>query len=447
MRNRVSGSMLLLVVMLVCLVSCRRVGNMIYDPQDPYYKAAMFSTLEGQWEYIWQAMDNSYVFWDMDNTDWDALYDEYLDKFKAMDVLLDSVGKAYDRGDISFVDYVRINKEQMSELIAEDLEPRLASLVDQHLVIRFYNVYEGLVNPFYSIQPSGLRLARRPDFHPSVTHNAIVRKDSCYHGIDYIYDGIKRNYNVTPEYAREESDSTRLWAYSCRIGEGVFYLRLGSYFLSELPKYKELGRLINPLFDSIASAASDGTLNGIILDNRGNPGGKVDDLGFFPGKFITSSFKVAERKTKNGLGRYDYSAYVGQNVEPSSQTVDIEGVPFVILQDMYSASMGEFSGYACSLSIPSAVIIGERSMGATGSLITEYPDIFHAGPVNYTNNAREPYIYTSTYSTRMYDKCGQWVSLEGIGVEPDIYCPLDYESLAAGGRDTQLDCAIEYIHK
>lgn len=440
MRHR-AFAVLAFAAALATFTSCRKGTTIIYDPEDGYYKDGMFYTLAGQWQYIWRVMDNSYVFWDIDRTDWDALYDKYLQEFKTLDRQLDSLDAAYSSGTLSVLDYAEMMSTKMKTVTDSMLSRDLESLTDQHFKAAFYNRHECTR---YAVQPSLSRLKRRSDYHPSLTNRQACSEDGSYTGTDYVFDAIKSVYGVTPRYALDESEGR--WAYSCSPADGIFYLRLSGYYISNKDDAEFADTLLSDFFNNVAAAAADGTLKGIILDNRGNPGGYGNDFSIFPGKFIHESVVIEKQKTKNGLGRFDYSPWSNLEVKPSDETTDIGNAPFVILQDMHSASMGELTGYACTLGIPSAVIIGERSTGATGMLIPDYPDLFHAGAANYNNKGDEPYVYTSTFSSKLYIRSDkEWRSIEGIGIEPDIYCPLDYAGLAAGGRDTQLDRAVKYI--
>ncbi len=442
MRDRLI-TILTIVVTSLASTSCRRGTTLIYDPEDQFYQAVQFSTLAGQWQYIWQAMDNNYVFWDIDDTDWDALYNKYYRRFKNLDELLDSLDKECGKGNLGSDKLESINHAEMSDLMSKELAADLSSLVDRHLTLRMCNPHNG--NRPYVVQPLGSHLARRPDYHKTVTNSQALRDNSTYNGVDYIYDAIQRYYGVTPYYVLDESSSFR-WMYACCLEGGIMYLRMGGYFLSEMDEKPEVKDLVTRFFSAVNTAVNDGNLQGIILDNRGNTGGYVNDLTYIPGMFMRDTVKIMEKKTKNGLGRYDYSPMEECRIVPADETIDIAGAPFVVIQDMNSVSMGEMSGYACAMTIPSAVIIGERSAGALGELIPDYPDLFHSGPVNYHTESDEPYIYTSTYSSSLYSRADKaWKSLEGIGIEPDVYCRLDYDALAAGGRDTQLDRAVRYI--
>lgn len=441
MRKRIKDLFILTVVFIFSLSSCRKDTTMVYNPEDPYYRESKIKTLAGQWDYIWHAMDNQYVFWDIDATNWDALHDDMYDKFERLDKLIDSMYTEFMADRIPFPDFMYGTEEVIASFMESEFSRALETLVDQHLKIKFYNRF---AENSHTFRPGLANLKKRSDYHPSVTHSVAVEEDSDYSGFDYIYDGIVRNFKVEPCLSYSYEDET-LWAYSCLLEESIAYLRTGSCSLSDPSKLGEIYDAVIPFFNNIRNMKEEGTLRGIILDFRGNTGGLAEDLAFFPGIFTQDTFIFSKQRTKIGLGRYDYTPWNYVKINPNTEDrMDIGNIPIIILQDMYSASLGELTGYAFTLSVPSAVTIGERSLGATGMLLLNCPDISHTGSANYQGDVS---IYSSTYDSRYFNReNGCWESFEGIGFEPDIYCPLDYDGLAAGGRDTQLDCAVEYIY-
>lgn len=431
---------MLSVVLTTFFVSCRDDNTMVFNPEDSYYRYKKFQTLAGQWDYIWHAMDNQYVFWDIDTTDWDALHDNLYVKFDSLDKIIDSLYFDCLNNLIPYPDFIDGTEAVVKDFMESDFSQALATLVDQHMFIKFYNNY---AMSSHSFRPVYKRLEKRSDYHPSVTHSVAVEENPDYTGFDYIYDAIVRNYNVEPCLEYSDEDET-LWAYSCLLEDGIVYMRTGSCQLSNPERYGYIFEAVSYFFSEIQKMKTEETLKGIILDFRGNTGGYADDMMYLPGMFMQNSFCLCKQRTKKGLGRYDYTPWNDMIVEPCAEDrIDIGDVPFVILQDMHSASMGELTGYAFIQSLPAAVTIGERSVGATGDLMPEYPDIYHAGTANYHGDVS---IYTSTFDSRYYNgRKGCWESFEGIGFEPDIYCHLDYDALAADGRDTQLDRAVDYI--
>lgn len=441
MKIRLRYILILIGVSVLGLASCRKDSTIVFNPEDPYYKDYKFNTLAGQWDYIWHVMDNQYVFWDIDSTDWDALYNKLYVRFDNLDKLIESFYMDCQNNIIPYPDFVDSTETVISDFLDSDFSQALGTLADQHMHIKFYNRYAGQSHSFWT---SSVRLVKRSDYHPSITHSVAVKDNPDYSGIDYIYDGIVRNYNVEPHF--ESSDDESLWAYSCILEDGIVYMRTGACQLSDPEKECDIHGAVYLFLKGIMDMNDEGTLNGIVLDFRGNTGGNAEDLKYLPGMFIDMPFYLCKQRTKKGLGRYDYTQWKHMTVKPyddDDDRIDIGNTPFVVLQDMHSASLGELTGYAFSHCMPTAVTIGERSMGATGMLMPTYPDVYHAGTANYNGDVS---IYTSTFDSRYYNReNGCWESFEGIGFEPDIYCPLDYDALVAGGRDTQLDRAVEYI--
>ena len=66
-------------------VSCRRQAPELTNPNDLRVNTESPSQV---FLAFWQGMNNSYGFWDIDPTDWDAVYDHYLPIFERLDTEL-----------------------------------------------------------------------------------------------------------------------------------------------------------------------------------------------------------------------------------------------------------------------------------------------------------------------------------------------------------------------
>ena len=68
---------------LVALVfsGCRKEAD--YHPYIGETGDLAYDSYSSQFDYLWKCMSTGYVFWDVDETDWDAVYVEYMPKFKA----------------------------------------------------------------------------------------------------------------------------------------------------------------------------------------------------------------------------------------------------------------------------------------------------------------------------------------------------------------------------
>jgi len=74
---------IILVLATLVFSGCRKEAD--YHPYIGEFGDLAYNSYSTQFEYLWKCISTGYVFWDVDNTDWDAVYDEYLPKFKALD--------------------------------------------------------------------------------------------------------------------------------------------------------------------------------------------------------------------------------------------------------------------------------------------------------------------------------------------------------------------------
>ena len=65
------------------LCSCRKESD--YVPYIGESHKLAYNTYEEQFIFLWKSISTGYVFWDVDSTDWDAVYDHYLPQFKELD--------------------------------------------------------------------------------------------------------------------------------------------------------------------------------------------------------------------------------------------------------------------------------------------------------------------------------------------------------------------------
>lgn len=75
-------------ITLLLLVAC----DNSFNPKAPY-EYLDDGTWSGIFEGYWHGMNENYVFWDVDGTDWDRVYSEYLPKFQALGKYDDDDGK------------------------------------------------------------------------------------------------------------------------------------------------------------------------------------------------------------------------------------------------------------------------------------------------------------------------------------------------------------------
>jgi carboxyl-terminal processing protease len=201
--------------------------------------------------------------------------------------------------------------------------------------------------------------------------------------------------NFPPQYTEFEAK---------RIAGGVGYIRFNIFVMILMDRIKTTIR-----------GMSDAP--GIIIDLRGNPGG-VGGMSFGIAGVLTS--------TQGSLGTMRMRAGY-QNFAIFPQLNPYLG-PVAILTDGGSASTSEiFAGGMQELG--RAVVVGERTAGAA------LPSIFQKLPTG------------ALFQYAIADfRTPKGTLIEGRGVSPDVEVKLTRRALL-GGRDPQLDAAVEQINK
>lgn len=415
-------------ICMLCLTACEET-TFVPDPQFDYeYKQKQFSTLAGQFDYIWTGLNNSYLFWDVDTTDWDAVRDEYLPKFQE----LDELGKK-----------------------GEDVTPRMIELIskvdsmllDRHSIIWMTNPY---ATNYQVYQTSKINMIY--DWSEKI----ILFSGSCFAEVN-----LQNNHEISDKKRTCFISGFSKIAYSCVIDNSIPILHIGNYhmtddgFIKENPEFLEV---VNNFFDNVRTLSLQGSLKGIVIDNRFNTGGAFTDLTELVQTFSDKQIVPFRQKSKVGLGKFDYSAWHPYIIEPDSKKfIDIHNVPIVVLQNKFSISAGELVGHALSF-MPNTYVIGEKSYGALSPVNTNTDyvfSMFHSGSFN--TDSIESYkaekrlfaaVQTALVCAEQKNKTtGEYEQLEGIGFEPDEYVELNISDFEAGTGDNQLEAALNYIRK
>lgn len=416
----------------ICLLSffaCEETTEVFNPNSDTEYKKQQFSTLAGQFDYIWTGLNNSYVFWYAETTDWDSVREHYMPEFEA----LDELGK---KG-------VEIKGEMIDSLLTEIAVP----LRDRHLVLYMSNPYSDKPSPISSMSGQ-TALLTRDDVWLLLLGHSFCNLNLL---LNYKYSDLKQmSYSV---------GGFSQIVYSCIINDSIPFLHMPNYKVTDetfCRNNKEYLPVVNNFFDNIRALSSQDRLKGIIIDNRINTGGNATDIDLFVQTFSSKPLEISRQRTKYGLGKRDYTPWNTYKIYPyKSKYIDIHDAPIVILQDYYSMSAGELLGHALSF-LPNTHIIGNRSYGAhspisgddtfnntfTGSFnhdsIDYYIDHYGAGAA----------VITATFCEEMKNKrTGEFEQLEGIGISPDEYVQLNDSLLKLGKGDNQLDAALRYIRE
>ena len=403
--------------------SCRKEADFVANPYLYEYTGSIDMTYSHQFESVWQGINSGYAFWDIETVDWDGRYEEFSARLQKM------TGSSED-GSISDKDLQQFYEELCGDLC------------DHHMAVIIKNLTTGTK---FMVTPGQNEVQKREYYHDALT----------LEDIDKNLETLNASYSVSDYAFASCSEATVL---SCVInladGRIIPYLWQSGYAMSAILPYLEqydpdseqetamhlAAQVIDSYFTTITEA-NYGRLAGIILDNRSNTGGIVGDKELVIGTYLKEQTAILETRSKNGAGRLDFSPWAPIYSWPNevySRDITTEDIPYVILQDINSISMGELSGLGARHALPTAYIIGENSFGGQGTLTPSLTNILSYGTFGDNQDTEGHYVYTVTYATRAPG--GE--ILEGKGSTPDK------EVLATkDGTFAQLLEAVEYIRK
>ena len=358
-------------------------------------------------EAFWNGMNTNYIFWDVENVNWDNMYKTYKSRFEFLDK--------------------EPNNSKTAEKAVQYLVDMTKDLADSHLQLTF-NGIANFVIAGYPIQtdvfnPSSIRQQLRGDREPipRKTFDLIIPKyylTNAEHGTDG--GSFHVNLGVIP-----------------RNNKNVLYLEYSSFQLQgQYYANNSTSKPVKPVLDNFFRYTKDPSIDGLIIDLRGNPGGSVTDLDFLLGRLITSPVHVAYTRTKNGSGRLDFTPWIKGSVHPQPGSIDFTNKPIAVLVDGYSASMSEMTSIAAKAIFSKSKLIGEKTWGGTGQI--PFNDIKYMGGQFVAAN----FVHVYCAGVEFRDK--NLISYENKGLTPDIVIPYDTTAIK-NNIDLQLNKSIEYV--
>ena len=330
-------------------------------------------------EAFWNGMNSNYVFWDIETVDWDNMYKTYKPRFEYLDQ--------------------QRNDPKSAQKAVQYLVDMTKDLSDSHLSLSFNGVANYLVSNYEiqggSFNPASIRHQLRGDRMP------IPKKT--------FDDVIFRNY-LTKAKAGTDLGSFRVnLGVIPRSNKNLLYLHFTSFqLLSQYYSQNTTATPVKPVLDEFFRYTKDPSIDGLVLDLRGNPGGEVRDLDFLIGKLITTPGHFAYTRTKNGNGRLDFTPWVKGYVQPEPGGVNF-AKPIAVLVDNYSVSMSEMTSLAVKHVFPKSKLIGETTWGGTGQI--PFNDIKYLGGQFIAAN----FVHVYTAGVEFRDK--DLVSYENLANE------------------------------
>jgi hypothetical protein len=371
-------------------------------------------------------MNNNYAFWNIDTTNWDRVYNEYQPKFAKLDIYKPKdVVQAYDY-----------------------LEEIVAGLVDSHYSLTINDSYMDSLkaaNRSGYIFPSESRHIKAPDYHHAIGSAYIYSTQIEKYLASYIKGHVQFGNNSLAVIAGKVKSTVK---------PNILYFYLSRFTVTSYLKTRQSGEapgyVINAL-NYFFNSAQDSTLDGVIIDMRGNNGGALIDMHLLWGSILFGRPVTAGyTREKMGDGRLDYGPLVPFIIKPVTEvdtaykmrtTTHPVTAPIVVLADVNSISCAELTTMAIA-SLPNGYFVGETTWGGNGILNPNAVVLANAGQFS---NFFLQMVYTPFCIFEYLDG----VVYEGKGFSPHN-APRGYEvkysaAAFAANIDLHLEKAIEII--
>ncbi len=415
-------NIIILAIITLIFSGCRKEAD--YHPYIGETGDLAYDSYSTQFEFLWKCISTGYVFWDVDETDWDAVYDEYMPKFNALDAMHDA------------------GQEVMLAELDTLYQDVFGGMKDHHMTVVLRNLFPATDDntQYVVVRPGQMEVEKR-DYYIESRSEEQTKLIAFFGHMETEYD-IEVHETATAN-VEELGTSVTYQYFLIKLADGRKIPYLWQSMAALTPVLRDTTSAGYPLLSHWLTAITETPreqLAGIILDNRANSGGYQDDLDYLIGTYLNERTEILKTRYKEGPGRYEHSVWTPYYIDPQTRyhrDITAENIPYVIICDINSVSMAEIEPLTIKAVLPTSYVIGERTFGGTGPLQpTSSIDLNYGGPFgNYTT--MHHYVYTSTFEAQIGGKV-----LEGIGCTPD------QTVLRKDHNDDfrpQLDAAIEYI--
>lgn len=447
----------LLCILFAGLASCRPVLSL----EDP--NASLPTSWQAVFESFWQGMNNNYLFWSNDPTDWDAVYTKYQPLFSQL-----NIHRSADSS-LAFSYFYEITKNLIDghySLSIQDLSGHGIQITPA-----LARIYESLGVDYlaFILHQAGLSPVA-PNIPSSVQNHEVQAENQ-----KTILPALKKKswksfeYFTTSSWLNDKA-GTGLGDLSVSLGrtnDNFVYFGFSSFsFTAVISTLSQLGEgytpptklpaemtnppviaqalnqriyeelyWVNRILEKFYELIKDNTVQGLIIDLRGNGGGYIMDLSLLWGKLIQENRIIAYNRSKMGDNRLDYGPWMPQYVYADPKAGTSFTRPIAVLINKGSVSAAELSALFFK-SLPNACLIGGQSMGGQGGLTQNR--VLNGG--QFFINKNTSFIYTPSVQTKSYDG----IFYEGSGIPPDI--PIVFSKVRLDvANDPRLDEAFKWL--
>ena len=254
-------NILLLAIVALIFSACRKQAD--YHPYIGETDYLAYNSYTTQFEYLWRCISTGYVFWDVDNTDWDAVYDKYIPKFQALD-------EKYNAG----------QEVTLAELEAlyKDI---FGGMIDHHMTVLIKNIHPAQSDayPYFTVRPGEMEVMQRSYYFESRAQEQ-TNLISFFSQMETLYN-IEVHESATADVA-ELGTSVTYHYFLIKLADGRKIPYLWQSMAAITPVMRDLqGSAAANIIDHWLSDIQNtprAQLAGFILDNRANRGGYQDEL-------------------------------------------------------------------------------------------------------------------------------------------------------------------------
>ncbi|WDF66990.1 S41 family peptidase [Sphingobacterium oryzagri] len=333
----------------VLFIACEKERDA--NPQNPETLVAVF-------DQFYQMMEERYVFWDLDTTNWSEKL-AYRDQFVSLDI-----------------------NNTTDKITASNLFREItASLLDHHYSIRFQAA--GITG--ISINPARSRKVSQ----------GLLQNANSYPAMLALLQA--------PFYDVTFGDNIRF--VTGKLNAQTLLLKTNQFQFTRNQNHTALEAALQWFLQE----ANHPEIKHVVLDLRGCVGGDVVDLGLIMGALVKDDFTFGYTKYKENRAPLRYSPLLPAQLH--SNRTDKASVPqIIVLTDTQTASLAEMIAYIVQ-SQALGVVIGQKTYGAFSPISDT--DVFYSGDLVIGD-----FMTVRTASVQFLGINKE--SLEGIGLEPTV---------------------------